>query len=164
MPEQIHNRVESCYLMAEAFFQRSFSRPEISLKLRGQKAGVAHLQENKLRLNPQLFRDNAEDFLRQTVAHEVAHLIAHAMFGPRIQPHGAEWQQIMLGVYQLPPLRCHNYTVQRRPTTRYLYRCHCPDGEFPFSSRRHAMVKRGQRYQCRRCQTQLTFTGEQHCG
>ena len=159
MPEQIHDRVENCYLMAEAFFQRAFPRPEVSLKLRGQKAGVAHLQENKLRFNPQLYKDNTDDFLRQTVAHEVAHLIAHSMFGPRIQPHGAEWQQIMLGVYQLQPLRCHNYSVKRRATTRFIYSCHCPDGEFPFSSRRHAMVKGGQRYQCRRCQTQLTFSG-----
>ena len=160
MPEAIQSRVETCYQQAEAFFQQTFARPEISLKLRGQKAGVAHLQENKLRFNLQLYRENTDDFLQQTVAHEVAHLIAHALFGPRIQPHGAEWQQIMRGIYQLPPLRCHNYAVKRRATERFIYRCHCLDGEFPFSSRRHAMVKRGQRYQCRRCQTQLLFSGE----
>jgi SprT protein len=160
MPEQIHNRVEVCYQQAETFFQRSFARPEVSLKLRGQKAGVAHLQENKLRFNLQLYRDNCEDFLQQTVAHEVAHLVAHSVFGPRIQPHGAEWQQIMRGIYQLPPLRCHNYAVQRRAVTRYIYRCQCIDGVFPFSSRRHAMVRRGQRYLCRRCRSPLNFSGE----
>jgi len=159
MPEQIQIRVDACYQEAEAFFNRKFLRPEVSLKLRGQKAGVAHLQENKLRFNPQLYRDNPDDFLRQTVAHEVAHMIAHAMFGPRIQPHGAEWQQIMLGVYQLPPLRCHTYAVKRRAATRFIYHCRCADGEFPFSSRRHALVKRGQRYLCRRCKSQLTFSG-----
>ncbi|SDT94006.1 SprT protein [Pseudomonas pohangensis] len=164
MHEQIQKRVETCYQQAERFFQRTFSRPEVSLQLRGQKAGVAHLQENKLRFNPQLYRENQDDFLRQTVAHEVAHLIAHSMFGSRIRPHGAEWQQIMRGVYQLPPLRCHNYAVQRRAVTRYIYRCQCLDGEFPFTSRRHAMVKRGQRYQCRRCNTQLLFSGESRCG
>ena len=160
MPDQIQNRVEVCYQQAEAFFQQKFARPEISLKLRGQKAGVAHLQENKLRFNPQLYRDNPEDFLRQTVAHEVAQLIAHAMFGGRIAPHGQEWQQIMRGLYQLPPLRCHTYAVQRRSVTRFIYRCQCVDGDFPFSPRRHAMVRHGQRYQCRRCSTQLLFSGE----
>ena len=160
MPELIHNRVEACYQQAETFFKRSFNRPEVSLKLRGQKAGVAHLQENKLRFNLQLYRDNSADFLQQTVAHEVAHLIAHTVFGPSIQPHGAEWQQIMRGVYQLPPLRCHNYAVDRRAAPRYIYRCQCADGEFPFSSRRHAMVRRGQRYLCRKCRSQLTFSGE----
>jgi SprT protein len=161
MPDQIHQRVEACYQLAEAFFQKRFSRPEVSLKLRGQKAGVAHLQENKLRFNPQLYRENPDDFLRQTVAHEVAHLIAFTVFGPRIQPHGAEWQQIMLGVYQLPPLRCHSYAVKRRSVSRFIYRCGCADGEFPFSSRRHAMVKRGHRYLCRRCNSQLTYSGLQ---
>lgn len=160
MPDQIQNRVEACYQQAEAFFQRKFPRPEVSLKLRGQKAGVAHLQENKLRFNPQLYQDNPEDFLRQTVAHEVAHLVAHTVFGPRIAPHGKEWKQIMCGVYRLPPQRCHTYIVKRRAVTRFIYRCQCVDGEFPFSARRHAMVRRGQRYVCRRCHHPLSFTGE----
>ena len=104
MPEQIHARVEACYQQAEAFFKQRFARPEISFKLRGQKAGVAHLTENKLRFNLQLYRANQEDFLRQTVPHEVAHMVAHQLFGPRIQPHGEEWQLIMRGVYELPGL------------------------------------------------------------
>jgi len=114
MPEHIHARVETCYQQAEAFFKQRFVRAEVSFKLRGQKAGVAHLTENKLRFNPQLYRENREDFLRQTVAHEVAHLIAHQLFGLKIQPHGEEWQLIMRGVYELPPNRCHSYAVKRR--------------------------------------------------
>lgn len=160
MPEQLLARVEACYQQAEAFFKCRFTRPEVSFKLRGQKAGVAHLDENKLRFNPQLYRENQEDFLRQTVAHEVAHLVAHQLFGPRIQPHGEEWQLIMRGVYELPPNRCHNYEVKRRKVTRYLYRCACPDGH-PFSAQRHALVARGRRYYCRRCRVTLVFTGEQ---
>ena len=46
MPQLLEARVEECYRQAEAFFKRSFSRPRVSLQLRGQKAGVAHLQEN----------------------------------------------------------------------------------------------------------------------
>ena len=99
MPEQLHIRVEACFAQAEAFFKRPFARPEVSLRLRGQKAGVAHLNENRLRFNAQLYAQNREDFLRQTVAHEVAHLIAHQLFGHAIQPHGKEWQAIMRGVY-----------------------------------------------------------------
>ena len=43
MPDLLHARVEACYQLAEDFFKRSFPRPEVSFKLRGQKAGVAHL-------------------------------------------------------------------------------------------------------------------------
>jgi len=88
MPELLKQRVETCYQQAEAFFKRPFPRPEVSFKLRGQKAGVAHLHENLLRFNLQLYRENQDDFLRQTVAHEVAHLVAHQLFGERIQAHG----------------------------------------------------------------------------
>ena len=160
MPEQIHARVEACYQQAEAFFKQRFARPEISFKLRGQKAGVAHLTENLLRFNPKLYAENREHFLRQTVAHEVAHLVAHQMFGGRIQPHGEEWQLIMRGVYELPPNRCHNYAVQRRVVTRYIYRCPCPEGDFPFTAQRHKLVRQGRRYLCRRCREILVYSGE----
>ncbi|WP_028240847.1 SprT family zinc-dependent metalloprotease [Stutzerimonas azotifigens] len=160
MPQQLQARVEACYQQAETFFQRPFVRPEVSLKLRGQKAGVAHLDENRLRFNAQLYRENREHFLTQTVAHEVAHLVAHQMFGPRIRPHGEEWQLIMRGVYGLPPNRCHTYEVTRRRGTYYLYRCRCEGQTFPFSAQRHALVARGRRYFCRRCRATLVFSGE----
>ncbi|MDE1167166.1 MAG: SprT family zinc-dependent metalloprotease [Pseudomonas sp.] len=159
MPELLNTRVESCFQQAEAFFKRPFQRPLVSLKLRGQKAGVAHLHENLLRFNPQLYRENTEHFLKQTVAHEVAHLVAHQLFGDTIAPHGEEWQLIMRGVYELPPDRCHNYAVKRRSVTRYIYRCPCAT-EFPFSAQRHGMVRQGRRYLCRRCRSTLVFSGE----
>ena len=161
MPDLLNQRIETCYQQAEAFFKRSFKRPEVSLKLRGQKAGVAHLHENLLRFNPQLYRENHAHFLEQTVAHEVAHLIAHQMFGSGIQPHGEEWQLIMRGVYELPPDRCHTYAIRRRVGTRYVYRCSCSDQDFAFTPQRHALVAKGRRYYCRRCKTTLSFTGEQ---
>ncbi|CAE6927391.1 MAG: SprT family protein [Pseudomonadaceae bacterium] len=163
MPEQILARVEACYQQAEAFFKKPFLRPEVSFKLRGQKAGVAHLTENKLRFNPELYRNNREDFLKQTVAHEVAHLIAHQLFGLSIQAHGEEWQLIMRGVYELPPNRCHTYEVKRRKVNRFIYRCACPapKDEFPFSAQRHGLVSKGRRYFCRRCKATLNYSGEQ---
>ena len=159
MPESLNTRVEDCFQQAEVFFKRPFKRPMVSFKLRGQKAGVAHLHENLLRFNPQLYRENSEDFLKQTVPHEVAHLVAHQLFGERISPHGEEWQLIMRGVYELPPNRCHTYAIKRRSATRYIYRCPCPDSDFPFSAQRHALVKQGRGYLCRRCRNPLVFSG-----
>lgn len=160
MPEHLHARVEACYQQAETFFNRRFPRPEVSFKLRGQKAGVAHLSENKLRFNPTLYQQNREDFLRQTVAHEVAHMIAHYQFGARIQPHGQEWQLIMQGVYELPAHRCHNYALEPSSRLSFTYQCQCADNnQFPFSPQRHRLVKQGRRYFCRRCKATLIYTG-----
>ncbi|MCQ4241877.1 SprT family zinc-dependent metalloprotease [Stutzerimonas stutzeri] len=161
MPERLNARVEACYLLAEAFFKQRFKRPEVSLKLRGQKAGVAHLDQNLLRFNDQLYRANTEHFLQQTVAHEVAHLVAHQLYGGRIRPHGEEWQLIMRGVYELMPDRCHSYEVARRQASRYIYRCACPERDFPFTGQRHALVRKGRRYFCRNCRATLVFSGQQ---
>lgn len=163
MPELLRQRVEACYVQAEAFFKRTFPRPQVSFKLRGQKAGVAHLHENLLRFNPQLYLENQADFLQQTVPHEVAHLVAHQLFGEGIQAHGQEWQLIMQGVYELPPKRCHSYAVKRRATTRFIYRCPCPDSDFAFTAQRHTLVSQGRRYLCKRCRAILVYSGETRC-
>jgi len=160
MPELLFARVEACYQQAEAVFKRSFIRPHISFRLHGQKAGCAHLQENRLRFNEQFYRENPEDFLRQTVAHEVAHLVAYQHFGGKIRPHGQEWQSIMREVYQLVPQRCHQYKVTQKPRKGYLYRCNCSE-DLVFSARRHALVKQGRRYRCLRCASELLFFAEQ---
>lgn len=161
MPEQLHARVEACYQQAETFFKQRFIRPQVSFKLRGQKAGVAHLNQNLLRFNPQLYQNNREHFLKQTVPHEVAHLVAHRLFGGHIRPHGEEWQLIMRGVYELTPDRCHTYEITRRQVSRFIYKCDCVERDFPFSAQRHALVKKGRRYVCRGCRGTLVFTGEQ---
>jgi SprT protein len=161
MPEQLQARVEACYQLAEDFFKRSFSRPDVSFKLRGQKAGVAHLHENRLRFNPKLYVENRCHFLKQTVAHEVAHLVAHQLYGDRIQPHGEEWQLIMQGVYELQPDRCHTYAIEQRPRKAYLYACACQERVFTLSSQRHALIGKGRRYFCRTCKSTLRFTGQQ---
>lgn len=160
MYDALLERVEACYREAEAFFGRRFPRPEVSLRLRGQKAGVAHLDDNRLRFNPQLYRENREDFLRQTVPHEVAHLVAHQVFGPRIRAHGEEWQRLMREVFHLAPQRCHRYEIVRPQRLHYVYRCQCAE-EFVFTAQRHALVRKGHRYQCRRCRSLLVYTEQQ---
>lgn len=158
--KQLLDRLEECYLLAEQHFAQAFERPEVSLDLRGQKAGVAYLQRNLLRFNEQLYRENHQHFLQQTVPHEVAHLLAQALYGDRIRPHGREWQGLMTGLFGLPAHRCHDYAVPQRRRTDYLYRCGCPN-KMPFTPQRHALVRRGRRYSCRRCGDMLHFTGEQ---
>lgn len=152
--------VEQCYQLAEQRLGRSFARPRVTLDLRGQRAGVAYLNRNLLRFNAQMYQDHADDFLRQTVPHEVAHLIAHALHGGHIRPHGPEWKQLMTGLFGLPAKRCHDYpVVAARRRTNYLYQCGCP-APVPFTAQRHAWVGRGQRYQCRCCGSLLRFTGQ----
>lgn len=161
MPDLIHERVDACFKTAEKHFNCSLKRPEISFKLRGQKAGVAHICDNRLRFNPVLYQENPEHFLLHTVAHEVAHLVAYRLFGKAIRAHGPEWQALMETVYKLPANRCHNYAVKRKPVTHYLYSCQCNGREpFALSAQRHASSKKGMRYMCKECRATLLYSNK----
>ena len=61
-------------------------------------AGRAFLYEAKVELNPKLLEislDMEESLgqVRQTLLHELAHLLAHHRYGRGISAHGAEWKQ-----------------------------------------------------------------------
>jgi len=61
-------------------------------------AGRAFLYEAKVELNPKLLHlnnDLAESLtqVRQTLLHELAHLLAHHRYGRGITAHGVEWKQ-----------------------------------------------------------------------
>jgi len=160
MPELLLARVETCYQQAQRFFNRTFTRPHISFALRGQKAGCAHLQENRLRFNESLYRENRSHFLLQTVAHEVAHLVAYQQFGDNIRPHGKQWQSIMREVYGLKPDRCHPYVIAEKPRQGFIYRCACAE-DVIFSAKRHTLVQKGRHYRCLRCASPLIFFAKQ---
>lgn len=162
MPDLIQERVEECFQIAESHFQLSFKRPEISFKLRGQKAGVAHIDENRLRFNPTLYAENPVHFLQHTVAHEVAHLVSFAVFGKKIRAHGPQWQAVMQDVYLLPAHRCHSYTVNNTAKIHYLYKCQCHQREpFALSGQRHARINKGMSYICKVCSSKLTYLNQQ---
>ena len=84
--------------------------PKVFFNLKGTTAGYAYYGEHKICFQPTLMFHNADEFLQQTVGHEVGHLAAFRKYGPRIKPHGKEWTAVMWGMH-LPAKRCHNYEV-----------------------------------------------------
>lgn len=58
-------------------------------------AGRAFLNHTKVELNPRLLElgDDALGHVRQTLLHELAHLLAHQRYGSGISAHGIEWKQ-----------------------------------------------------------------------
>lgn len=155
--QRLRAAVENCYRHAENYYQRRFERPRLSFKLRGMAAATAHIGQNAIRFNRLLLEQNTEDFLANTVPHEISHLIAYRLHGQRIAPHGAEWAAIMRRVFGLEPRRCHPYAVRPRCKTAYHYRCACTEGH-ALSARRHHNALRGRRYYCRRCRHFLRYS------
>lgn len=160
--QQIIQRVTELFDLADRVCQRKFERPVIHIDLRGRTAGQAWPQKQLLRFNMTLFRQHREDFLQQTVAHEVAHLVAYQLYGLSIRPHGHEWQKIMTELFQLPADRCHQYEVppSSQQKNQWRYQCQCHENILYLSTTRHNRVQKGVRYQCRQCRSELRYVGE----
>lgn len=150
---QILERVETCYQEAEIALKRTFLRPVTQFSLRGKSAGTAHLQQNRLRFNAVLLRENSEAFLAEVVPHEICHLLCFQLFG-KTKPHGKEWQSLMLTVFKVKPSTTHSFNTTSVAGKDVEYRCAC--GPIRLSIRRHNKVLRGEsRYICKRCKAHL---------
>ncbi len=130
---------------------------DIRFDLTGKAAGVVRYSRDgaaEIRYNGVLLRENCRDFILRTVPHEVAHVVARAIFGS-CRPHGEEWHRIM-AFFGAESSRCHTYDTSRsssRRMRRYDYLCGC--SRHRLSAVRHNRSSRGQSYICRRCGERL---------
>jgi SprT protein len=158
--QDIRQRVQHCINVANGYFNRSFTMPEVKFNQRGKIAGSARLQKNELRFNPVLMKDNLELFLSDVVPHEVCHLLTFTLYG-RVKPHGKEWQQLMHDVYQCKPQTYHMMDVSKVAGQKFTYLCDC--GPILLSIRRHnKVVRKVLQYRCVKCGTQLTAAYSLH--
>jgi SprT protein len=113
-------------------------------------------------LNIDLFKRNREHFIKDTIPHEVAHLIAdkinldnHSMMEGA---HGKTWKMVMRKVYGLEPTRCHSLdtTGIGKKVSKYRYICKCMKHTLGQPS--HNKVQKGQKaFRCAKCYDTLTF-------
>ncbi|SDL98614.1 SprT protein [Franzmannia pantelleriensis] len=156
-------QLEACLLaQVEAAWQRcrevhpDLPRPRVWCDLRGKSAGQAHFGRGGLRFNPRLYAENRYAFLADVVPHEMAHwLVHHLEEGPRMRPHGREWQTVMRRLFDCTPHVTHRFDISRASPAPYRYRCACRDHHF--TPRRHGLVRRGSRYRCRHCAQTLVY-------
>ena len=147
-------KIEQTYVLAEKQYNRTFPRPNIDFGIKGLTAGKAYYLSNRLSFNLTLAIQEGEKFLNRTPAHEVAHLVARHLYGLNIQPHGKEWQSVMLSLGEVPS-RCHNYEVK----TNHTYSCACENKVHYLSTRKHnTIIVKGTRYSCTTCNQTI-----QHC-
>ena len=152
--------VERLYALAETLWSQSFERPAVCFDIKGKcLAGQANIVKNALRFNLAMLLKYGQEFITDTVVHEVAHLVTRALCrnkGRRIRPHGPEWAKVMRRLGGQPK-RTHNFTVPpARRTRTFPYRCNCR--EWPLGPKRHALAQSGRgKYRCPRCHGPLRF-------
>lgn len=155
---QVQRKLNQSLQLAEAYFKRKFTMPEVNYELRGIKAGVAYLQKNEIKFNRTLLLENADEFIRQVVPHELAHLIVYQMFG-RVKPHGKEWQLVMNEIFNLPADTCHQFDIKNVQGETFEYSCACQT-HFLSTRRHNRIVREKIEYLCRKCKGKLVFVDE----
>lgn len=157
-------KVEACLLKASQKFERAFVYQDIRYDIRGKVAGQLIREKSRIgnakfrfRFNKSLLEKYGEEFIDQVAPHECAHLVAYAVYGNNIRPHGKEWQWIMREVFELEPEVTHRFEVESaRRLNAYHYACACPELTHKLTSIRHNKVQSGKaRYLCRQCREVL---------
>ena len=154
--EQLVSATHACLEQGRALLGSARRLPvvEVRCDLRGRSAGQLRRHLNgrlEIRYNLQMAALQPEQFLRETVPHEAAHLLTWLLHGRRARPHGPQWQAVMhfLGVDS--PRRCHDFRLEGplRRQRRWPYRCDCRTHQL--STTRHKRAQGGTRYQCAAC-------------
>lgn len=119
------------------------------------KMGSASTHRRLIRFAAPLWSHATEEQRRQTVVHEVCHILSDQIAGRRTI-HGPAWRRTMVQAGYPNPQRCHSVA----PLNRELLVCECGN-EIYLTKLIAQRVRSGQhRYKCRQCKRRLTMTSE----
>lgn len=156
--------------LGNEIFKTSMKMPIVDFSLKGKVGGKYHTTEHKVKVNMVLFAENYDDYIENTIPHEVAHAFQRHMFehyddyGRRVMPHGREWKRIMLAFGKNPSVT-HSYDVsnstQRTVAREFVYSCKCMEHKLTIIKHRRMQkaMYRGGAYVCRHCKGKLEFVG-----
>lgn len=136
----------------------SVAKGPIHLNIRMRSTlGRAHYLHNKIELHFRALNGNREQF-EKTFAHELAHLLSVAIFGPMGRGHGRLFKVIMLALGHVPN-RTHSHDVsefKRKHKRVALAKCGCNDS-INITQKRLSLMNQGKRYKCTLCNKSLTL-------
>lgn len=90
--------------MAKELWDVEVTFPLVRYDIKTHMGGLCYPHKHLVRLNPIFLVENVTDYIQETVAHEIAHLIVPYVFKKpkegrtKILSHGPEWQDIMVGL------------------------------------------------------------------
>jgi len=145
--------------MANERYALSLNYPSVGFTVRGTNGGTANAGTWHVNFNMGLLVDNMDEYLNQTIPHEVAHLVTFAIHGQEFKrtrrgmqrvSHGKNFYAVMrtFGVKQT---RCHNMDVSNvkqatRKTKAFAVKCPCCESEFTVGTVRKNKILKGARY------------------
>lgn len=162
LEQRLMEATKDCLIKARPWLLglgRKIPTVEIRCDLKGRTAGKVSWRSGTptlIRYNLTMAKGQETDFIRETVPHEVAHILCHLLH-PKARPHGLEWQAIMVRLGVADPKRCHTFDTQKtqiKQQRRWRYSCGCR--EYQLSTTRHFRILRGEsHYHCNACKAAL---------
>lgn len=159
---EIEDKINWCIqtMKDKGFPLEKLPRIHIRANLKGATAGRAKrkrfLGDAYLSFHPGLLAKYKDDYIRETVPHEVAHIIAGHL-KPGCGSHRSTWRGVMYTL-GLEPIRCHAYDVTEFQTHRprpFVYKCAC--SEHQLTSILHSRIQNGRWRRCKRCRQKIAF-------
>lgn len=144
---------KSCVDKANTEYKIKLEYPILCFDLTSTTAGRSYSSMNTIHLNMYLLKHNTEQFLKDTLVHEVAHLVEAKVFGT--MKHGKNWKSIMKVFGIKNPKSLHEYDTTNMPHKRkvskmFEYSCAC--GKQSLSKVRHENIKLNKKlYKCNKC-------------
>ena len=170
---QLAARVDECQRIVNGRFA-DFPQVGCTLFTGRRAAGLAFGNDHRISINAVLLAENPELMLRDTVAHEFAHVVVWWNYLQQVQRsasapvsvpqprgHGVEWRRTMLELFEVEPSRCHSFDTANtgsRLQRRWAYRCGCRRHLLTTSKHRRAVA--GTRYACADCKSALACEPE----
>lgn len=166
-------RVEHFVEKANALYGKQMPVPVVHFDLKGTTAGQA-FSHHRIRLNEGLMVDHWDDFINDTIPHEVAHCVVNFVFGAEVRltrrgkrqriSHGEKWKSVMRA-FGVDANRTHDMDVSkvrqaRRTKTKYEYRCNCCGKSIPVGPKYHKDIQNGRPLSHKGCKgSRLEFVG-----
>jgi SprT protein len=125
-----------------------------------RRMGDASPSLMRIRLSIPLWGRVDEAKHKNTVIHELCHLLAPIVAGGRVQSHGKTWRNLMLRCGQ-EPNRCHTADrtgLARRMPRVATARCKCMTHQL--TNILLNKMLRGRQYRCNKCRTPLVLVTE----
>lgn len=141
-----------CMDLANERLHTRFLMPSCSFDLRGKAAAQTWVEKNHIRLNPTLYVQDTERFVREVIPQQIAFLLARQT-DPKASVRSESWMRVMraLGFRDVAPKEAPSAAA-------YRYRCGCK--EFEVTQRRHERLQSGAVQLCPSCRTAWRFTGK----
>jgi SprT protein len=120
-------------------------------------AGRAHYNTMSISMNLRLLTDHPHH-IDQTLAHELAHLVAFELYGSKATGHGRHWQSIMQR-FGYSADRCHKLDASKYKRTHKpcaLAKCGCRDN-IEIKAKRFKRMINGAKYRCTDCRQRLVL-------